>query len=1343
MYFFITAIQPIMIDNELYIDLIGYTDKKVKSAVRIYGFLPSIMIMNPPPLLSSNKFGNIIRSACEDIDVKLKEVKLKDASFYYFDKKIDYLEIFSPNVKNLKDVYSDISKTLKDYYVEINADAIYGKYHETDEFDDNVEDFDNQYSYHENILFYNNIESPWRYTDNSLSLTTLKYYLSCKYNVPQVGWVEIDDRFFVKNGVPQNYLKIPVLFLNVSDEYARNKFNARSVFNILNQKIITPTTKCGDNPMILLSYDLETINDDDSGVPKWYNGGYIIAIGIGVFNVYDPKPYRRICLITKKLTPPVTHTSKNNKITIVDSSVAENGMEFFICKDEKDMILHFASILFSIKPDFVCTFNGYLYDDPFVYYRAGGDNGKYSNFNIIGNLLQSYSVYDFKDTPKYVRYILPEFRQFEIKIDGLKNKDNHTIISQTCISVDVYKLLKKLDPKRFSVPGSGKLDSMLKIYNVKDPFHIPDQTKEKYTRDVDDTSDDEYSQPIAQKTGLTIPEMNEYWRSGVPEKIYEVARYCAQDAYITGTLLIARSIISDYIEKAIASCTSVYNSFMNADGIRVNKVITNYAYKNGFAYMDTPPTERSKREIDDDVRIKGSKSDEQKRIVNLTLGNKCHDHNKILGGAVRAYHPGKHKYVIALDFSSMYPSQKEGSNIDSSTRVDKFILQHPDKFGLKIKVKNIIDYYAIHEPRKQFLITKDKETFIVEEFESQLSNENGSVITKKIYFVQNSTEITDTFNTPVNRKSLKGIMLFDLRQLRNKAKSELKSLKNRLSEPGIDIDSLKQEINRYKAKELSYKILCNSEYGASDSRFFSHYDPDIAAAVTCSSRKLIAYLKYILEYGVYIISETDLEFIRENMEKIPYLLTKYTTDTLTSVNDGKSYLPITWSAKLEANKYCFTIPASIVIYQDTDSNYYINTKIAGLPNISPNEIMEKMYAYNDIVSYLCKATINRNPINTGFEGAFLVCRYFDVKKRYYGFKWTPGMSYFLRDNKYLISIDNDKIKSGNLLDYVDELGIKVTGVDLTRRDTFRFINKFHLRILQEDLTFDNQNLLNIVMNMIWTFRENLYSGNSEYTIDDFSAISKLRLSSDNYKNKAKTECKYSRNQAYNIMLKLQEECDNCEDPVEKSRIEALIPRIDEQIKFYISGDVFKSTSKVSTQAELIDLNCSRKIENYLDKLNFPYYLTKLSHAISGYLIEYFNQKVNEDDTEKSKNEIAKYITSIFYTAKNIKYTLAKPITHMFKNISYDQKMVDNYDSLMAKYDVINRVYIYMLNNRFTKMKDPEEIAIQDIFIKEYIKRVNTHSTGMSINPQALIQENYDVLIAPIVSDIAKIQCMLS
>ena len=77
----------------------------------------------------------------------------------------------------------------------------------------------------------------------------------------------------------------------------------------------------------------------------------------------------------------------------------------------------------------------------------------------------------------------------------------------------------------------------------------------------------------------------------------------------------------------------------------------------------------------------------------IQYGGKTFDTRTVVGGAVRCVHAGRQHFIIALDYSSAYPANKEGNNVDSSSRVDPDIIAHPEKYGF-----TCVEHKVINEP---------------------------------------------------------------------------------------------------------------------------------------------------------------------------------------------------------------------------------------------------------------------------------------------------------------------------------------------------------------------------------------------------------------------------------------------------------------------------------------------------------------------------------------------------------------------------------------------------------------------------------------------------------------------
>jgi hypothetical protein len=277
--------------------------------------------------------------------------------------------------------------------------------------------------------------------------------------------------------------------------------------------------------------------------------------------------------------------------------------------------------------------------------------------------------------------------------------------------------------------------------------------------------------------------------------------------------------------------------------------------------------------------------------------------------------------------------------------------------------------------------------------------------------------------------------------------------------------------------------------------------------------------------------------------------------------------------------FVILIEPSTVCYQDTDSNYYKNEYIAdyftkprsnqtGLytsddsaidvnHSCSPERLdegMHAMLAHNELLAEFVKQSICRRPYGLGFEGAFIVCRYLNRKKKYYGIKWGDdeelSLGYKLPDDAYIndilkrdystywkpkttvlprpngdyIALDIQKLLYDNVnyLDYIKSQNVKCTGVDLARRDQYKFINYFHMYILQNDLRFMkyignnewdmykiDEPMKNVIDNVIETFRSIMNTNEKivnfittdlpiiDFNIEHFSKNAAYRLNKQN------------------------------------------------------------------------------------------------------------------------------------------------------------------------------------------------------------------------------------------------------
>ena len=437
--------------------------------------------------------------------------------------------------------------------------------------------------------------------------------------------------------------------------------------------------------------------------------------------------------------------------------------------------------------------------------------------------------------------------------------------------------------------------------------------------------------------------------------------------------------------------------------------------------------------------------------------------------------------------------------------------------NLLYEYKSTSDISEKQRIRHEFMALYPECTY--EDLSEMQPSDIPKTIKKKIWFVQPNRDIND--GHPLEHFSLKSRLLTGLRNKRKAVKKQLgiaKSEKNT------------SEIARLNAKQLAIKIIMNTEYGASGNKIFAHYDPDIAAAVTYLSRTLIGFLTKTLHGDTLYV---DSKFISDNQKYVDRLSSIGCITSIAKVEDTSNLVKYRrMSLRRLFDDYYnvvskdiqkITIARSVVLYQDTDSNYYINPYIREhyesqyMTPMDVYECMVSMIMHNEFMSNFAACSIHRAPVGLSFEGAFIIARYFHRKKKYYGKQYEPGMiaevpegekwnpkkvceplpngDYIYIDDNVLLhqseiaahgkqSKDETTIVKAptNYLDYVKSQGIKCTGVNLARRDQYKFINYYHIVTIQQDMhlihkneenkweLFQDHTLMNVITSILERFQ---------------------------------------------------------------------------------------------------------------------------------------------------------------------------------------------------------------------------------------------------------------------------------
>lgn len=1333
-----------------------------------------------PPGMATETFYKKSTLIARNFDCETCVTKMKDSQMFAFDHKFDYVVFSSTNQWNLRNCYNELKTFLIMYYTTLrNSDV-------------ELQGFDK--------IFYSQTESPFRFTNNTLNLSSLGYYLSTKYDIPSVGSLRLDSSKIKKAE--------SIYPLGECD-------NIKNVYE-LQFSDIDSVTVCKEGEKYLknvkvLAYDIETYNLGKAELIPSDPEQPIIAIGFSVFNISNPRPIRRYCIISKKfsekdiadyekidLKTPVAHTLYRTK-SKGDSIV------YLVVKNEIDMLLLFVHYVDHIRPYTITGFNNWTFDDKWIHTKME----LYGIQNLMINAINFYS----QGNQSYMQY--PRYRVISPKMDGERMmKSNYATWTGGFSSFhDAMFAALKEDPKRFADRSRKSLVSMLDIYNIVSP----------------------YDGSRLSKTGLSIHNMFMYWKTNT--NIHEIAKYCCQDAWITGTFAIKRNMLGDLVEMSNITYTTFQDSLLRAVGIRVSNTISWYAYHENFALFDSP---------DQDSRSYRLKS---------SLGNKYYDRRTLIGGSVKNKRNGREKFIVALDFSSMYPSQKEGSNVDTSSRVDRYIIEHPEEFGLKLIHKYHLEdmytnrwFYTFENSNgvlfnvEQLYAEYKLDLKSINEIKEKYNNQNTSQEVKRVlldrfrdeiqpYHTQNNLAVEDLIenneklpntikvpvyfcqspkhpdsNLPVLHYSMKEKMLSDFRKKRMDVKDAMK------------VTNIQVEKIQLSAKEKAIKVVMNSEYGQTGSDLFAHYDSDIGAAVTYASRQCIQVLTSCLDSEHFYVDETYLsnphvkKLVEANIAKIEFIEYKPTwkltregsqrsesewesikelsfkDDVFVSGSEFYSendwLLPprrLTMSLLYDKLKigllnseipkmYRITLPRSELVYQDTDSNYYTNETIVNMyPVLNPttiNDLMRTLVTLNSLMESLIPDIIRRKPIGVGYEGAFIVVRYLNKKKKYFGRTWNPKMTDYLdiprnlkdldpndyekefiesnpdliksgvikiryhwknlpddyeefltqnsgdvfgnyntyystipfKDGSY-VKVDLDVIGDQDHLDYVNKNGIKCTGVDLARRDQFKFINFNHLLVFNNDLRWTNDQGLEVPNDLSVKFR---LTEVIETQLSNF--VSKLNNFPLEFyaKNKAYKEAK--KTEVRCIVRRLQDMIDSS-DPICVNNRDKLInikPKESERINYLLIDELNTlgleiSGLKVSDKSYMIEhLRTLYSDEDLFEALDYRYYFEKLADALCNYIA------IEEDPS------IGDYLTEEFaaqnptMSSKEIEESMKKRLDKVRNNLArkylsqyypkQDMKMIR---SQITKTDIKENNWNKGLDEKYVEdMIDLEQQAIK-------------------------------------------------
>lgn len=431
------------------------------------------------------------------------------------------------------------------------------------------------------------------------------------------------------------------------------------------------------------------------------------------------------------------------------------------------------------------------------------------------------------------------------------------------------------------------------------------------------------------------------------------------------------------------------------------------------------------------------------RIIDTGIINYCHHElnlivmdkeNKagdpIKGAMVLEPKVGLHEMIGSIDINSLYPSTYRALNISPEKIIGQFENTAEDWEGISKK--------------DELMHTMSFENG---DFAEYTGEEWYEILKGKQWAISAYGTVFDQSSGP----GFIPLLLADWYANRKRLQKQSTDYKNKVKEleaAGATKAAIKENqdlADFYDRKQLVYKILLNSLYGATINEWCRFYDPRLGASTTFTGRQITSHMA--------ITAGEILTGVRTPVVKTPYL-------------DEKGV----WRDR-------FTCDNEAIIYGDTDSCYF------------------KMLGITDKAAAIEVADMVGEAVNTSFppfmEEAFCCTEGFmDMIKC--GREVVADRAIFQAKKKYMlrcINIDGYDIEPGS------KKSIKAMGSDIKKSDTPKFIQKFLRDVTNKILAGGTRTeLAEFVNNYRKEFREKA----DKFSMARIMSVNNLDQATDDY-----------------------------------------------------------------------------------------------------------------------------------------------------------------------------------------------------------------------------------------------------
>lgn len=621
-----------------------------------------------------------------------------------------------------------------------------------------------------------------------------------KQNIKPSGWIEVKDYELITDDKP-----------------TYSKYNIRSIYsNVLHYE--------SDNivKFKLCAYDIECLSEDGTFPLASRKTDKIVSIAATISELGDNNMIYK-CII-------ILSDNDKKKCPNIDN------VDVFNCKTEKDLILKFCDVIQKQNPDFITGWNNFGFDDKYINDRATllkiNNKINFSRYKIHRNKfikdkkLSSGALGDnilnFYDMPGRVNFDLMKtiqrdnrlvsykldfvvskfFREQIIKIENqdklsiltIKNKSSifhkgqYVFILRTDCDTDYnYEYNKQI---KFRIE-----DIKDNLITFKD-FIDPEFLNEKGTKFICNAKDD-----------LPPSQIFEKYKQGKPEDLKKLSLYNIQDCELCNLLCNKMFILINNIAMANTCYTTSFNIFNRGQGVRVYSIVSKKCLELGYVIPDL------KRDTDNNQTFEGA------CVIPPT--------------------PGIKPAIFCLDYAALYPRSIICRNISHEMYLKDATDDNIDEYKAKYPnyTFNRIEYNIVTEKKKPKTKTEMtyeyvKENYGFNDIEKMINNETNKEFeetkkTKVCYFA---------VNKDISKVGIIPQVVKDVLESRANVRKEQKRFESH---------SFNWEI--FEQKQLSYKVVCNSIYGALGASTGKIGLMELAACTTATGQIMLKTAKRFAE----------------------------------------------------------------------------------------------------------------------------------------------------------------------------------------------------------------------------------------------------------------------------------------------------------------------------------------------------------------------------------------------------------------------------------------------------------------------------------------------------------------